>query len=121
MKEGLALNIQVYYEHSCQALIPISDIERAMNSGDERAMLSIVNIPMIKQYMGQIFDQGSLQMNGGPAHSGSGVLPSKNPFVFVEKCSLQFHIFSYRMVDFPSLFNFLNHYLNKNSKQQLEA
>lgn len=50
---------------------------------------------------------------------GNGGAESKNPFVFVEKCSLQLHIFSYRMVDFPSLFNFLNHYLNKGKDNKL--
>lgn len=55
--------------------------------------------------MAMIFNQ---PMNGGP---DSPI--NKNPFTFVEKCSLQLHIFSYRMVDFPNLFNFLNHHLNK--------
>jgi hypothetical protein len=54
--------------------------------------------------MAMIFNQG----NGDPDNPSN-----KNPNIFIEKCSLQFHIFSYRQVDFPQLFNFLNHYLNK--------
>ena len=106
MKEGLALNIQLYYENNCQVLIPTQALEDAMNNGDIKSIFQKVNQKEIKSYMAMVFDQ--------PAPNGSPESQlNKNPYVFVEKCSLQFHIFSYRMVDFPSLFNFLNHYLSK--------
>lgn len=40
----------------------------------------------------------------------------KNPYIVVEKFNLQCHIFSYRSVDFPNLFGFLNQHLNQKSE-----
>lgn len=108
MKEGLALNIQLYYEDKCQVLVPTKEIESAIYNGDPKKVFQRCTPRDIKNYMAMIFDNS---MNGDG-------MPSRNPYVFVEKCSLQFHIFSYRLVDFPQLFNFLNHNLNRNDNKK---
>ena len=81
MKEGVALNIQVYYEHNCQVLIPTDAIERAINSGDAKTIFQMYPKKQIKQYMAMVFHQ--------PAENGSPESEmQKNPYIFIEKCSL---------------------------------
>lgn len=80
MKEGLALNIQLYYEHDCRALIPTEDIEQAIYRGDAKSIFQKVSQRELKSYMAMIFNP---PMNGGADNP-----INKNPYVFVEKCSL---------------------------------